>query len=97
MESVDDELVQVLTTVRESEKAYKKEKEEARIREQQARKPRQPPRQEYNFLSLNSCTPIKNTDTTTENQNHQAERGISFNPNTIQHLYTMTEATSHNG
>ena len=96
LESVDEELVQVLTTVRESEKDYEKEKEKARIREQ-ARTPRQPPRQEYNFLSLNSSTKIKNTDATTGNQNHQVERGISFNPNTIQHLYTMTEATSHSG
>ena len=53
-------------------------------------------RQEYNFLSLNSSTPIKNT-ATTGNQNQHTERSIHFNPNPIQHLYSMTETTSHNG
>ena len=96
LESVDEEVVQILTAVRESERIYEKEKEEARVREQQARTTRPSQRSEYNFLSLNSSTPIKNTDTTSGNQNRQTERGIHLNPNTIQHLYSMTETTSHN-
>ena len=85
-----------MTTIRESEKTYEKEKEEARVREQQARATRPSQRPEYNFLSLNSSTPIKNTGNTAGNQNLQTERGIHFNPNTIQHLYSMTGTTSHN-
>ena len=82
--------------MRESERIYEKEKEEARVREQQARATRSAQRPEYNFLSLNSNTPIKNTGTT-GNQNQQTERSIHFNPNPIQHLYSMTITTSHNG
>ena len=97
LESVDEEAVQILTTVRKIERTYKKEKEEARVREQQARATRPSQRPEYNFPSLNSSTPIKNTDTTAGNQNRQTERVIHFNPNTIQHLHSMTGTTRHNG
>ena len=83
--------------MRESERTYEKEKEEARVREQQARATGSSQRPEYNFLSLNSSIPIKNTSTTAGKQNRQTERGIHFNPNTIQHLYSMTGTTSHNG
>ena len=68
LEAVDEEMVHILTTVRESERNYEKEKEEARVREQQARTTRSSQRPEYNFLTLNSSTPIKNTSTT-GNQN----------------------------
>ena len=53
----------MLNTIRESERIYEKEKEEARIQEEQARATRATQRPEYNFLSLNSSTPIKNTAT----------------------------------
>ena len=59
LEAVDEEMVHILTTVRESERNYEKEKEEARVREQQARTTRSSQRPEYNFLTLNSSTPIK--------------------------------------
>ena len=86
--------MQILDIIRESERNYKKEKEEARLREQQARANRPTQRPEYNYLSPNSSTPIKNTDTATGNQNHQTE-GVHFNPNTVQHYYSMTKTTSH--
>ena len=69
LESVDEEVVQILTAVRESERIYEKEKEEARVREQQARTKRPPQRSEYHFFSLNSSTPINNIDSTSGNQN----------------------------
>ena len=97
LESVDEEAVQILTTVRKIDRTYKKEKEETRVREQQARATRPSQRPEYNFPSLNSSTPIKNTDTTAGNQNRQTERVIHFNPNTIQHLHSTTGTTRHNG
>ena len=50
---------------------------------------------EYNFLTLNSSTPIKDTNTTS-NQNQHTERNIHFNPNRTHHLYSTTEATGHN-
>ena len=70
---VDEEIVNIITTVRESDRDYEKEKERARIRDQQTQASRSIHRPEYNFLTLNSSTPIKNTGTTafqtTGNQN----------------------------
>ena len=96
LEAVDEEMVHIITAVRESERNYEKEKEEARIRDQQTKASRSTHRPEYNFFTLNSSTPIKNTGTT-ENQNRHTERSIHFNPNPIHHLYSTTGTTSHNG
>ena len=60
LEAVDEEIVHIVTTVRESDRDYEKEKERARIRDQQTQASRSIPRLEYNFLTLNSSTPIKN-------------------------------------
>ena len=101
LEAVDEEIVHIVTTVRESDRNYEKEKERARIREQQTQASRSIHRPEYNFLTLNSSTPIKNMGTTafqtTGNQNRHAERNIHFNPNPTHHLYPTTGTTSHNG
>ena len=51
LDAVDEEMVEILIGIRENEKAYKKCQEAAR---KQARTT-------YNFLGLNSSTPIKNT------------------------------------
>ena len=73
LEEVDEEIVNIVTTVRESDRDYEKEKERARFRDQQTQASRSTHRPEYNFLTLNSSTPIKNTRTTafqtTGNQN----------------------------
>ena len=53
-------------------------------------------RRDYNYLSPNSSTPIKNTDIRTANQNWQA-KGVHFNPNTIQHYYSTMGTASHMG
>ena len=58
LEALDEELVRILNTVKESELAYQKGQEAAR---QQARAARSTHRPKYNFPSLNSSTPIKNT------------------------------------
>ena len=96
LDAVDQELVQILKGLRESETKYEKEKEEARLRKQQARENKPVQRHKCNYLSPNSSTPIKNTDTMTGNQNHQTE-GVHFNPNTIQYYYNTTGTTSHTG
>ena len=56
LEAVVKEVARMATTIKESERAYEKEQEEAK---QQARATRSAQRTEYNFLSLNSSTPIK--------------------------------------
>ena len=52
LEAVDKEVVQMLNTIKENERIHEKEKEETRIREQQARATRATQRPEYNFLSF---------------------------------------------
>ena len=64
LERIDKEIVNIVTTVRESNRDYEKEKERARIRDQQTQASRSIHRPEYNFLTLNSSTSIKNTGTT---------------------------------
>ena len=96
IDAVDRELTEILTNIRESEAKYEKEKDEAKLREQQARANKTVQRHDYNHLSPNSSTPIKNTDTGTGNQNRQTE-GVHFNPYTVQHYYSMTGTTSHMG
>ena len=96
LDAVNRELTEILKNIRESEEKYEKEKEEARLREQQARVNKPVQRHEYNYLSPSSSTPIKNTDTRTGNQNRHTE-GVHFNPNTVQHYYNTTGTTSHMG
>ena len=96
LDAVDRELTEILTNIRESKEKYEKEQEEIKLREQQARTKKPVQRHDYNYLSPNSSTPIKNTDTRTTNQNRQTE-GVHFNPNTIQHYYSTTGTTSHTG
>ena len=93
LEAVDEEIVHLITTVRDSDRDYEKEKERARIRDQQTQASKLTHRLEYNFLTLNSSTPIKNTGTTafqtTGNQNRHTERSIHFNPNPTHHLSSI--------
>ena len=56
LEAVDNEIVRIANTIRESEKAYEKGQEAAK---QQATTTRSVQRTDYNFLSLNSSTPNK--------------------------------------
>ena len=96
LEAVDQEMAHIITTVRECERNYEKEKEEARIRDQETKTSRAIHRPEVNFPTINSSNQIKNTGMT-GNQNQHTERSIHFNPNPIHHLYSMIETTSHNG
>ena len=77
-------MVTILTRIRENDKAYEKGQEAAR---KQARTT-------YNFLSMNSSTPIKST-VTTEYRQQPPERTTHFNPNTMHQYYSTTEPTSH--
>ena len=59
LEEVDEEIVDIITTVRKSDKDYVKQQERARIRDQQTQAPRTIHKPEYNFLTLNSSTQSK--------------------------------------
>ena len=98
LEAVEKEVVKMLAAVRESELNYEKEKEEARNKEQQVRLARQTNRSDFNFLTMNSSTPIRNTNTgpqTRTNQHQHTETAVHFDTNTVCHFYPMTDPTSH--
>ena len=63
IKEIDEVAVEMLTAIRESEENYKKEQEQARIREEQLRSARQTSRSDINLLTLANSTPIRNTNT----------------------------------
>ena len=98
LEAEDKEAVEMLTAVRESELNYEKERE-AKNKKQAARLARQTNGPDFDFLTVNSSTPIRNTNTAPQprtNHHQQAETAIHFDPNPVRHLYPTTNLTSHN-
>ena len=98
LEAVDVEAMEMIKAVRESGEHNEREQEEARNKEQQMRLSRQPNRSDFNFLTMNSSTPIKNNNTTPHtrtNQPQQTETAVHFNLNTRCHFYPPTNPISH--
>ena len=65
-------------------KITKKEQEQARIREEQLRSTRQTSRSDINLLTLANSTPIRNTNTRSD------QPGVHFNTNPVHHVYATT-------
>ena len=84
IKEIDEVAVEMLTAIRESEQNYKKEQEQARIREEQLRSARQTSRSDINLLTLANSTPIGNTNTRSD------QPGVHFNTNPIHHVYSTT-------
>ena len=84
IKEIDEVAVEMLTAIRESEENYKKEQEQARIRYEQIRSTRQTSRSDINLLTLANSTPIRNTNTRSD------QPGVHFNTNPIHHVYTTT-------
>ena len=100
LETVDREVVEMITAVRESELNYEKEKAEAKSKEQQMRLARQTNKPDFNPLMVNSSTPIRNSNIgpqTRTNHHQHTETAVHFDPNPVHHLYPTTDLTSHNG
>ena len=75
----------MLNAIRESEKNYRKEQEQARIREEQLRSARQTSRSDINlYPTLANSTPIRNTNTRSD------QPGVHFNTNPVHHVYATT-------
>ena len=81
IKEIDEVAVEMLTAIRESEENYKKEQEQARIREEQLRSARQTSRSDINLLTLAKSTPIRNTNTRSD------QPGVHFNMNPVHHVY----------
>ena len=84
IKEIDEVAVEMLTAIRESEENYKNEQEQARIREEQLRSARQTSRSDINLLTQANSTPIRNTNTRSD------QPGIHFNTNLVHHVYATT-------
>ena len=85
IKEIDEIAVEMLTAIRESEENYKKEQEQARIREEKLRSARQTSRSDINlYPMLANSTPIRNTNTRSD------QPGVHFNTNPVRHVYATT-------
>ena len=85
IKEIDEVAVVMLNAIRESEKNYRKEQEQARIREEQLKSARQTIRSDINlYPTLANSTPIRNTNTRSD------QPGVHFNTNPIHHVYANT-------
>ena len=85
IKEIDEVAVEMLTAIRKSKENCKKEQEQARIREEQLRSTRQTSRSDINLLTLANSTPIRNTNTRSD------QPGVHFNANPVHHVYATTE------
>ena len=82
---IDEIVVEMLNAIKESEENYKREQEQARIRDEQLRSARQTSRSDINlYPTLANSTPIRNSNTRSD------QPGVHFNANPIRHIYTTT-------
>ena len=82
---IDEIVVEMLNTIKESEENYKREQEQARIRDEQLRSARQTSRSDINlYPTLANSTPIRNNNTRSDQQ------GVHFNANPVRHVYATT-------
>ena len=82
---IDKIAVEMVNTIKESEENYKREQEQARIRDEQLRSARQTSRSDINlYPTLANSTPIRNSNTRSD------QPGVHFNTNPIHHIYATT-------
>ena len=85
MTEIDEIAVEMLNAIKESEENYKREQEQARIRDKQLRSARQTSRSDINlYPTLANSTPIRNSNTRSD------QPGVHFNTNPIHHFYATT-------
>ena len=85
MREIDEIAVEVLNAIKESEENYKREQEQARIRDEQLRSTRQTSRSDINlYPTPPNSTPIRNSNTRSD------QPGVHFNTNPVHHIYATT-------
>ena len=89
LDAVDTEIMEMIKAVRESKENYEREQEEAKNRDQQLRLTRQTNRSDFNCLTMINSTPIRNSNTRTD------QPAVHFNTNTIHHFYPPTNPTTN--
>ena len=82
MKEINEIAVEMLNAIKESEEKYKKEQEQARIRDEQLRSARQTSRSDVNlYPMLANSTPIKNSNMRSD------QPGVHFNTDPVHHVY----------
>ena len=85
MKEINKIAVEMLNAIKESEENYKREQEQARIRDKQLRSARQTSRSGINlYPTLANSTPIRNSNIRSD------QPGVHFNTNPIHHVYATT-------
>ena len=85
MREIDEIAVEMLNAIKESEENYKREQEQARIRDKQLRSARQTSRSDINlYPTLANSTPIRNSNTRSD------QPGVHYNTNPVHHVYATT-------
>ena len=85
MKEVNKIAVEMLNAIKESEENYKREQEQARIRDEQLRSARQTSRSGINlYPTLANSTPIRDSNIRAD------QPGVHFNTNPVHHVYTTT-------
>ena len=81
----------MLKAIKRNEENYEREQEEARNRDQQLRltRQRQTNRSDFNFFTIVNSTPIRNSNTRTD------QPAIHFDINPVRHHYTPTNLTTN--
>ena len=85
MSDIDEIAVEMLNAIKESKENYKREQEQARIRDEQLRSARQTSRSDINlYPTLANSTPIRNSNTRSD------QPGVHFKTNPIHQVYATT-------
>ena len=85
MKEINEIAVEMLNAIKESEENYKREQEQARIKDEQLRSARQSSRSGINVYStLANSTPIRNSNIRSD------QPGVHFNTNPIHYVYATT-------
>ena len=85
IKEIDKIAVEMLNAIKESEENYKREQEQARIRDEQLRSARQTSRSDINlYPTLANSTPIRNSNARSD------QPGVHFNTNPVHHVYATT-------
>ena len=85
MKEINEIAVEMLNAIKESEENYKREQEQARIRDEQLRSTRQTSRSDINlYPTLANSTPIRNSNIRSD------QPGVHFNTNPVHHIYATT-------
>ena len=88
LEEVDIEVTELIKAVRRSEESYERGQEQAKNRDEQLRLTRQTSRQDFNSLTLINSSPIRNSNTRTD------QPAIHFDTNATRHVYPTITTTN---